>query len=314
MMGNEYPNYIWLNGELVPWNDATVHITEIAVPMIAAVFEGIRGYWNQDQGDLNIIGLDEHLNRLDRSRKFMRLAPLYDKQALRQAVFDLLSANEAWQNTYIRILVYFTGAGLFSSANEPMTHYLINSKNFDSDLMNGKLCDACVSSWRRIGVQMLAPQVKAVSNYLNSRLAAMEAKRNGYDDAAILLNEGGKVSEGPGECIFLVRDSVVVTPDIASGILESITRALIIQLCKEVLNVPVEERQVERSELYFADEMFFAGTSSEIRPIGSVDHYQVGDGRIGPITAQLQHLYHDLVYGIDPRFESWRTVIRPDNG
>ncbi|MBN1315119.1 MAG: branched-chain amino acid transaminase [Anaerolineales bacterium] len=307
-MATEHPNYVWFNGDLVPWNNATVHLTEIAVPMVAAVFEGLRGYWNEERQELYVFGLDEHLDRLERSRKFMRLAPHYDKAALHKAVVDLLEANESYRDTYIRILVYFMGAGLFSSASEPSTHYLINSGKTGSELLDGKLCNACVSSWRRIGVQMLSPQVKAVSNYLNSRLAAMEALRNGYDDAAILLNEWGKVSEGPGECIFMIRDGVVVTPDIASGILESITRAFIIKLCQEVLELPVEERQVERAELYFADELFYVGTSSEIRPIGSVDRYPVGDGNIGPVTARLEKLYHDIVRGIDTRYETWRTV------
>jgi branched-chain amino acid aminotransferase len=310
-MVKKHPNYVWYDGQLVPWEAATVHLTDIAIPAVAAVFEGIRGYWNQEKGRLYVFGLDEHLQRLSRSRKFMRLAPHFSEATLKEAVVQLLRENEAWEDSYVRILIYFLGAGLFSSPLEPTTHYVISSKPSRSNLLNGNVCHACVSSWRRMGVQMLSPQVKAVSNYLNSRLAAMEALRNGYDDAAILLNEWGKVAEGPGECVFLVRDGVVITPDIASCILESVTRASAIQLCREVLQVPVEERQVERAELYFSDEMFYAGTSREIDPIVSVDRYMVGTGKIGPLTEKLQRLYHDVVRGIDHRYEHWRTEVVP---
>jgi branched-chain amino acid aminotransferase len=167
---------------------------------------------------------------------------------------------------------------------------------------------ACISSWSRITDNVMPPRVKASSNYLNSRYASEEARRNGYD-IALILNPNGKVAEAPGACLMLVRDGKIITPTVTSGILESITRATLIQLCRDVLNVEVIEREVDRTELYVAQEAFLCGTGAEITPIASVDRFTLGDGNIGAITARVENLYHDLVRGIDARYAEWRTAV-----
>ena len=173
---------------------------------------------------------------------------------------------------------------------------------------SGKVSHACVSSWTRLGDNQMPPRVKAASNYLNSRLASEEALRNGYD-TALILNSNGKVAEAPGACLMIVRDGKIISPPVTSGILESITRATLIQLCREVLKLEVIEREVDRTELYVASEVFVCGTGEEITPIASVDRFELGDGSIGPITRQLESLYHDIARGIETCYPEWRTLV-----
>ena len=167
---------------------------------------------------------------------------------------------------------------------------------------------SCISTWIRVGDNQLSPRVKCISNYQNSRLALIEAKRNGFDQP-ILLNQAGKVTEGPASCLFLVRDGVMITPSLTSGVLESITRTALIRLCREELGLTVQERDVDRTELYVADEIFFCGTGAEMLPVSSIDHFQVGDGGVGPLTSRLEHVFHDVVRGIHPGYSNWRTPV-----
>jgi branched-chain amino acid aminotransferase len=154
----------------------------------------------------------------------------------------------------------------------------------------------------------MSPRVKCLSNYQNSRLAAVEAKQNGYDQP-ILLNVQGKVTEGGGACLFLVRDGVAITPSATSGILESVTRSTVLRLCEDALGIPIREREVDRTELYIADEVFFCGTGAEILPVSSVDGYTVGDGEIGPLTARIEGLFHDIVRGRHPVYRQWSIPV-----
>src|SRR5262249_31335833 len=166
---------------------------------------------------------------------------------------------------------------------------------------------ACVSTWTRLSDTAMPPRIKCVSNYQNSRMALREAKRNGYD-SPILLNERGKVAEGPASCVFIVRDRVAITPAITSGILESITRRTILGLCRDELAIETAERDVDRSELYLADEIFFCGTGAEVQAVSEVDGYPVGDGAIGPATSRIERAFHDLVRGRS-RHAEHRTPI-----
>jgi branched-chain amino acid aminotransferase len=217
-------------------------------------------------------------------------------------------ANEAREDTYVSPLAYFGDGTFYGTQSEGSTHIRITAQPFQSGLGTGRTTKACVSSWTRISDNVLSPRVKCISNYQNSRLAGIEAKMNGYDQP-ILLNDRGKVAEGGASCLFLVRDGVAITPSITSGILESITRATILRLCREALNVPTEEREVDRTELYVADEVFFCGTGAEVRPVASVDGYQVGTGEMGPVTARIESLFHRIVRGREPGFSDWVAPV-----
>ena len=305
----EHPSYLWWNGEQLRWEDARVHVTELGWSTVGAVFEGIRAYWDDQAEELYIFRLQEHLDRLVRSSRLVRLPLSYSIDELRTATLDLLHANETREDTYIRPLVY-TGdtSGKRFAQIAPRAEVLINTHGMASHLLTGMSQRARVSSWTRISDNVMPPRVKNLSNYRNGQLAGNEARLDGYD-VAFLLNPQGKVSEAPGACVMMIRDGVMITPGVTSGILESITRDALMVLASEVLGLKVIERDVDRTELYLADEIFTCGTAAEITPIVEVDHFEVGGGGIGPITSQLERVFHDVLRGRESRYEHWRTPV-----
>ncbi|MDI3339910.1 MAG: branched-chain amino acid transaminase [Sphaerobacter sp.] len=307
-MTEAHPKYLWWNGRQMPWEDATIHVTELGWSTVGAIFEGIRAYWNPEQGEAYIFRLREHMVRFSQSMKLVRLRQDYPTEQLIEAIIQLVRDNNHREDVYIRPLAYRSGGGKSLSGFSDEASILINTRPNPSHLLTGMVQHACVSSWTRISDTVMPPRVKNMSNYRNGQLAAMEAATNGYD-TAILLNAQGKVAEGPGACLMLVRNGRLITPDVTSSILESITRDALITMAREDLGIEVIERPVDRTELYIADEVFFCGTAAEITPIVSVDRYPVGDGTPGPITRRLEQLYHDVLRGIDPRHAEWRTPV-----
>jgi branched-chain amino acid aminotransferase len=222
---------------------------------------------------------------------------------------DILRANQMRQDTYVRPWAFIEGIVYeqIAPAGAP-TEMVIDSWPFHSVMLTERGCRVCISSWTRISDNVMPPRVKAFSNYHNSRLGAIEATQNGYD-WPLFLNDRGKVTEGPGACVAMVRNGIVITPSISSGLLESITRATILQLLCERIGAPIVERAVERTELYIADELFFMGTGWEVLPILEVDGLPVGNGKMGPLTKGIDRAYHDVVRGIDRSYEEWRTPV-----
>ena len=302
------PKYLWWNGERRPWNECMVHVSEIAWSTVGAVFEGIRAYWNPEDEQLYVFRLDEHLARLLRSQKLVRLPIHHDLPTLKQAVLDLLAANDVREDTYIFPLAYTgnTRVQRYDRAGFDSQLY-ITTKPMASHLGTGMTQSAKISSWRRISEDVMPPRAKNISNYRNGQLARMEAGADGYD-TAILLNRNGNVSEGPGACLMFVRDGVLVTPDLTAGILESITRDALLQMARN-LGMPVQERTVDRTELYLADEVFLCGTAAEISPVTSIDHYEIGDGKIGPVTRRLDQLFEEVLRGRETTYARWRTPV-----
>ncbi|MDE3088784.1 MAG: branched-chain amino acid transaminase [Chloroflexota bacterium] len=303
----DHPQFIWVDGKLTPWNEATVHISQMGTATVSLVFEGIRAYWNETARKLFVFRLDAHLERFAQSMRLMRMKQPISNADLHQGVTDLIRANKYAADTYIRPFA-FVESTTFGGVPGEQARIVLSTMDWASRLKSGKVSHACVSSWTRITDNVMPPRVKASSNYLNSRLASEEAKRNGYD-AALILNPNGKVAEAPGACLMIVRDGKVITPSVTSGILESVTRATLIQLCREVLKIEVIEREVDRTELYVASEAFLCGTGAEITPLASIDRFTLGNGSIGPITQRVENLYHDLVRGIDTRHAEWRTEV-----
>lgn len=304
-----HPRYLWWNGNRVNWEDATVHVTALHWTAVNAIFEGIMSYWNADEEELFVFRLDAHLQRFLRSQKMMRMARDYSVAELTSAVTDLLRANDCRGDTYIFPYAYPAGGGRFmqyTSATPGPTDITITTRASSSHLLQGALRHARVSTWTRIPDTVMPPRIKNIANYRNSNLATAEAAIDGYD-TAILLNSAGKVAEGPGACLMMVRDGKLFTPGVTESILESITRQSIIDLARQELGLEVIERPIDRTELYIADEVFFCGTAAEITPIGSVDRYPVGDGQEGPVTSALERHFHDIVRGKDSRYASWVT-------
>jgi branched-chain amino acid aminotransferase len=304
-----HPEYIWWNGQRRPWDECTIHVTELGWSTVGAVFEEIRAYSGVND-ELYIFRLREHLERLERSMRLVRFTLDYDLDELTDATTDLLRANDVCEDTYIRPLAYAaeTSGKRFAQLSQ-QTALLINTTPMSSHLKSGLTQTAKVSSWRRISEDVMPPRVKNLSNYRNSQLAGMEARLDGYD-TAILLNHLGKVAEGPGACVMLVSGNQVITPDVGSGILESITRDALIVLVREVLGLEVVERHVDRTELYLAEEVFTCGTAAEVTPIVAVDKYTIGSGEIGPVTRALESAFDDVLRGRDARYAHWRTPVQ----
>jgi len=304
------PKYCYMNGEIVPVDQGKVSIFSPGFKYSATVFEGIRAYWNEDKHNLYVFRLKEHCQRLIRSLKLMRLNHSYTVEDLSQPVIDLLRANQFKEDMHIMQHVYVEGPEVGFMADTGPIKMCIAAfpKGRYSTYEEGGGLACCVSSWVRISDHSMPPRIKCTANYQNSRLALLEAKANGYD-SVILLNTHGKVTEGPGACIFMVRDGVPTTPPISAGLLESITRETIIRLFKEIHQINVEVREIDRTELYLAEEAFFCGTGEEVTPICSIDRQSLGDGRMGPVTRAIRETYFKVVRGDPPGFSSWIAPV-----
>jgi len=301
---------IWRNGEITPWKDALIHISAVGHSSVAGIFEGIKAYWNEGENQLYVFRLQEHMVRFVNSIKMVRYGFKYSLDDLNKAVLDLLKANGYKEDTYIRPYIFQQGMvrELLQAQPGKPTELVIDSWPFESYVEMNQPLHVCVSSWTRIADNVLPPRLKCFSNYHNGRLAAMEATVDGYD-WAVILDGQGKVTEGPGACLAIVREGAVIFPTVTNGILEGITRDAVIHMLKEILDIQVIERNVDRTELYIADEVFFLGTGWEIMPVASVDRLQVGDGKIGPITRAVAENYRRIVTGHDSRYPEWRTPV-----
>jgi branched-chain amino acid aminotransferase len=296
-------DYLWLDGKKVPWPEASVHVTTISVSASAAVFEGIRAYWNPGKEQLYVFRLAEHMRRLANSMRLVWMEPEFSAEELAAAALELLRANGLREDFYVRVLAFNSGSGFFSKAFEQNTRVLIENVALASHLGANESVACCVSSWTRLADNVMPPRVKCGSNYANNRRALQEAKMNGYD------NGQGKVTEATAACVFMIRDGTPITSPVTSGILESITRATLIELFRERLGRPVIERDIDRTELYIADELFCCGTGQEITAITSVDRFPVGNGEVGPLTKEIEALYNSIVRGEDPDYAEWRSPV-----
>ncbi len=303
------PSYLWFSGSLLPWSEATVHVTQIGWTAISAVFEGIRGYWNKDKSQLYLFRLDDHLARLRDSMKIMRMACDFSDKEIVEAIFELVRANEFREDIYVSPMSYFKGSipGYRAVDNHP-SELLITARPSASRLLEDRGLHCCVSSWTRISDNVMPPRAKAFANYQNNRLISTEAQINGYD-TGIALNERGKVAEGAYACLFIIKNGAAATPPVTAGILEGITRDTILTILRSELQMPVVEREIDRTELYLAEEVFICGTWAEIEPVVSIDRYKVGNGSTGTITTKLRSIYTRIVSGTESENAIWITPV-----
>ncbi|GIX47566.1 MAG: branched chain amino acid aminotransferase [Candidatus Tectimicrobiota bacterium] len=296
--------YVWLNGTLVPRAEATLPIGSAAAFYATNVFEGIRAYWNAADGELYCFRLDAHLRRLRESMKMMRFTIPYRDEELVAAIGDTLRGNEVRDDVHLHLVAYVLGSGLEATAP---TGVYINARRRGRMTPPGTGLRCCVSSWTRTSDNAIPIRLKCGANYQNARLALLQAKADGYD-APLFLNRFGKVAEGTGATFFMVRRGQLITPPVTSDVLESITRdTLISEICPRLLGLEVIERDIDRTELYVAEEAFFCGSGYEITPITSIDRLPVGSGEVGPLTRRITEAYMNLVRGIDRRYPEWRT-------
>jgi branched-chain amino acid aminotransferase len=300
---------IWLNGDFVAWEDAKVHVLTHGLHYGTGVFEGVRAYETPD-GNSAIFRHDDHLRRLAASAELYYMPVPYSSDELREVTHELIGRN-GFKSCYIRPLVY-RGHG-------PMGLYPLNNPvevaiavwewgaylGEDAKTVGVR---AHVSSWRRISPDSLIPHAKASGQYLNSVLAKIAAEKAGYEEA-ILLDDHGYVCEGTGENVFVVRDGRIYTPGHTNAILDGISRASVMEIAGD-LGYEVVERNIARSELTLADEVFLVGTAAELTPMREIDDHRIGDGKPGPITRAIQGVYEDALHGRDPKYAKWLDVVR----
>ena len=299
---------IWFKGDIVDVNDAKVNALAPTAQFGLNVFEGIPCYWNEEQKQLYAFRLDDHYNRLLKSARLLQIDCPYSKEELKQALIDVIKANEYDENLSVRQTLFVDGFGSWGSEGPVEMFIAPIPRGRTSAEYNKKGLNVCVTSWRRISDETLSPRIKCGANYINSRVGQREALRNGYD-TCLFLNEAGKVAEGPGSCFFMVKDGVLITPQLTDSVLESITRDTILHIAQHN-NLKVVERTIDRTELYTCDEAFLCGSAMEITPVLSIDKYVIGDGKVGKITKNLHLSYLEIVSGVSDEFKEWVTVIQ----
>ena len=300
------PSYAFFQRQFVPLSEASIGVMTHALHYGTACFEGIRGNWNEEKGQVYLFRLREHYQRLADSCRIINIKPTYTVEEMCQLTIELVQRSGYREDVYVRPVAYKSSQALgvrLHDLDDDFFVFLIPwGPYLDSD--GGIRC--CVSSWRRIGDNMIPPRAKITGLYVNSALAKSEAMENGFDEA-ILLNSDGNVSEGSGENIFLVLDGKLVTPGCFDNILMGVTRDTVIRLAQEEMGIETEERHVGRSELYVARECFMTGTAAHVTPVLEIDHRKVGDGGIGPLTKQIQQLYFEVIYGRNEKYLDWCT-------
>jgi branched-chain amino acid aminotransferase len=295
---------IWMNGELVDWDDAKIHVASHGLNYGSGVFEGIRCY--DTQLGPSVFRLREHLVRIENSARLLYMDLPYTVDELREAVHDVVAVN-GHASCYIRPLAFYGYGELgVSSVGNPVDVVVLSfpwGAYLGADSQT-KGITAKISSWERVGPNVIPHVAKATGIYLNSMLATMEARRGGYDEA-IMLSHDGYVADGPGENIFVVKDGVIHTPPLSMSILPGITRDTIIQIAQD-LGHRVEESHMIRTDLYLADEVFMVGTATEVAPLRAIDDQEIG---VGPVTRELQQAYLDTVEGRSERYGHWLDVV-----
>jgi branched-chain amino acid aminotransferase len=301
----------YFRGKIVPLSEANVNITTHALHYGTAVFEGIRGNWNQKVGKMFVFRPREHYERLLQGCKIMLLDIPYSVDELMKITVELIERCGYREDLYIRPIAYKSEEMVANlKLHELSSDFALITVPFGSYIKADGAIRCCTSSWRRIDDTVIPPRVKISGHYVNSILAKTEAVLAGFDEA-IFMNQDGSVSEGSGENLFMVSKGVLYTPLVGDNNLIGITRDSAWRLAEEELGLKIVERGIRRSELYLADEVFLTGTAAHITPVGELDNRPIGNGGVGPITQRLRDLYLDLIRGNNPKYSDWSIAITP---
>ena len=298
---------IWMDGQMVDWRDAKIHVLTHTLHYGCGAFEGVRAY-NTVNGTA-IFRLQEHTDRLFNSAKILRMQLPFTKDEVNQAQIDVVKANNL-ESCYLRPLTWIGSQKLGVSPKGNQIHLMVAAWAWGAYLGEEGMQRGIrvkTSSYTRHHVNITMTQAKAVSNYSNSILANMEATDDGYDEA-VLLDSAGFVSEGAGENLFIIKDGTVYTPDLSAGALNGITRNTVLHICED-LGLKVVQKRITRDECYIADEMFFTGTAAEVTPIREYDRIQIGAGQRGPVTEKIQSAFFDIVNGRNAKYAHWLAKV-----
>ena len=298
---------IWMDGQMVDWRDAKVHVLTHTLHYGCGTFEGVRAY-KTNQGTA-IFRLQEHTQRLFNSAKILRMTIPFTQDQVNEAQKEVVRVNKL-ESCYLRPLTWIGSEKLGVSPKGNTIHLMVAAWAWGAYLGEEGMKRGIrvkTSSYARHHVNITMTQAKAVSNYSNSILANMEALDDGYDEA-LLLDTSGFVSEGAGENVFVIKDGVVYTPDLSAGALNGITRNTVLHICDD-LGIKLVQKRITRDECYIADEMFFTGTAAEVTPIRELDRVQIGIGERGPVTEKIQSAFFDIVNGRNPKYAHWLTKV-----
>ena len=296
---------IWFDGKFVKHSNAKIPVTTHAIHYGTSIFEGIRAYWNGEK--LNIFRLDEHVTRFRNSGKFYDITLKFSNKEIKDAIINLCKKNKIKTSCYIRPF-YFVGQygiNLYVTKKAP-THAVVFCFPF-GDLFNKNGITACISKWRKFNDSSTPTQAKMGGNYLNSILATQDAKKRKFDEA-ILLDKNNKVSEAPGENIFIVKNNTLITPPLSSSALDGITRKSILEFTKN-MKIKTKIKEISKDELKKAEEVFLTGTAAEITPVIKIESKKIGDGKVGNITKQVMDTYTQIVMNNNKKFSKWLTSV-----
>lgn len=300
-----FSKYVWFDGKFVLTNKAKVPVTTHAIHYGTSIFEGIRAYWNSE--NLHIFRLKEHVKRFRNSGKFYDITLNFSDKQIENAIINLCKKNKIKKSCYIRPF-YFVGdygINLYVTKKAP-THVSIFSFHF-GDLFNKKGITATISKWRKFSDMSTPTQAKMGGNYLNSILATQDAKKRKFDEA-ILLDKDNKVSEAPGENIFIVKNDILITPPLSSSALDGITRKSILEFSKN-MKIKSKIKKISSDELKKADEVFLTGTAAEITPVIKIETKRIGNGKVGYMTKQIMNAYSEIVMNNNKKFSKWLTNV-----
>ena len=301
--------FAFFRGKIMPLSEAKVSVMTHALHYGTAVFEGIRGNWNEVHGKMFVFRMREHYERFLQGCRIMMMDIPYSVDDLCRITVELLQSCGYQENLYIRPLAYKSAERVANlKLHELDSDLTLMTVPFGSYIETEGAIRCCTSSWRRIDDTIIPPRVKISGHYVNSILAKTEAVLAGFDEA-IMLNQDGSVSEGTGENLFMVTNGAIYTPPVADNNLTGITRDSAIALARNELGIDVVERNIRRSELYLADEVFLTGTAAHITPVGSLDNRPVGDGDVGAISRSLRDIYADVVKGNNPDYMHWCSEV-----
>ena len=298
----------YFEGNFVPIEEANLNVMTHAFNYGSAVFEGIRGNWNLAHEELYLFKVREHIDRLVQSARILRMNGTYDADEISNLVVELARRCDYKEDMYIRPMVYKSGLDIGPAIHSVEDKLLIYVRPLGDYLDPNAGATVMTSSWRRVDDTSIPARAKVSGLYVNNGLATSEAKQNGMTEA-IMLNQDGHVSEGAGENLVMIRNGVLISPPQSDNILEGITLDTALFLASEKLNLPVERRTIDRSELYIADELFMTGTAAHVTPVTEVDRVPVGDGQPGVVSRKLQKLFFDAITGELNEYESWLIPV-----
>ena len=300
--------HAFFESQFVPIEQAKISVMTHALNYGTGCFEGIRACWSEAEQQLYVFRMPEHYRRLHRSCRILLVDLPYSVEKLGELTLELLRREGFKSDSYVRPLAYKSQQGLGPRLKGAADGFTMFALPLGKYMEKDESATACTASWSRVSDSSVPARAKCTGAYVNSALSKSEAQMNGFDEA-IMLTRDGNVSEGSTENIFIVRDGVLITPDVTSDILEGITRETLIHLAREELGIPVQERTLGRTELYICDEAFLCGTGVQVAVLTSIDHRPVADGRIGPVTKKLREMYFDVVRGQVPKYKHWCAPV-----